>query len=206
MRPVATGVSRKLTVNPRPNLQHEAFCQGKTKADAATVIAHATPHIYPPRESTYSAWVTNATTEVQKLKIRVRFISVKSGLELHPAIEKMIDAKAIGTTEVVNGATPEDEPTVVVSELFDLHGSLVAHDVDWPQPLKHMTFPDRGLKVEISGNEELVVSAAKPVKGLFFTTDGVQWSDNCLDIVPGQKLRIVARGLKGQPKWMYYGM
>lgn len=49
MKPIATGISRKLKVDPRPNLQHEAFCKGKTKADAASVIAHATPHIYPQR-------------------------------------------------------------------------------------------------------------------------------------------------------------
>lgn len=106
----------------------------------------------------------------------------------------------------MSAPTPEEEAAVVVSEMFDLKGNLLSHDVDWPQPLKHLTFADRGLEVRVRGQEELVISAAKPVKGLFFTNDGVQWSDNCLDVVPGQKLTVIAKGLKEPPKWMYYGM
>lgn len=206
MRPLATGISRKMTHNPRPNLQHEAFCNGKTKADAARVIAHATPHLYPPRESTYAVWVANASTDTHKLRIRVRFISIESGREVQEAIEQTVEAKPTGTTEVVTGPTPEAEPTVVVSEVFDSDGHLVSHDVDWPQPLKHLTFPNRGLKIEVSKPEELIVSTDKPVKGLFFTNDKVEWSDNGLDVVPGQKLTITARGLKDEPTWIYYGM
>ncbi|PMD24567.1 glycoside hydrolase family 2 protein, partial [Hyaloscypha hepaticicola] len=182
MRPVATGVARKM--------------KGRTKADAANVIAHATPHIYPQRESTYSVWVANASIDIRRIKIRIRFISVESGLDVREPIEQTIEAKATGTTEVTKGPTPEEEPIVVVSEIFDLDSKLLSYDVDWPQPLKHLTFPDRGLIVEVCGQEELVVSAGKPVKGLFFTNDGVQWSDNCLDVVPGQKLTIIAKGLK----------
>ncbi len=140
------------------------------------------------------------------LKIRIRFISIQSGLEVCSPIEQAIEAKATGTTELAAGSTPEAEPTVVVSEIFDLSGNLLSHDVDWPQPLKHLTFPDRELKVEVHGQEELVVTASKPVKGLFFTNDGVQWSDNCIDVAPGQRLRIMAKGLKEEPKWIYYGM
>lgn len=206
MKSIATGISRKMRHNPRPNLQHEAFCNGKTKADAARVIAHATPHIYPPRESTYSVWVANDSTATPTIQVRVRFVSVESGKEVQESIEKTVEVKATGTTEVISGSTPEAEPTVVVSEVFNSEGSLVSHDIDWPQPLKHLTFPNRGLKVDVSGQEELVISADKPVKGLFFTNDGVEWSDNGLDLAPGQKLRVNAKGLKGEPKWIYYGM
>lgn len=206
MRPVATGICRKMKVNPRPNLQHEAFCEGRTKADAAGIIAHATPHIYPPKESTYSVWVANATVDIRRLKLRVRFISISSGLKRGECIERTIESKATGTTEVMSGPIPEGETTVVVSEIFDLDGSLLSHDVDWPQPLKHLTFTSSNVKVEIRGPGELAVSASKPVKGLFFTNEGVQWSDNCLDVVPGQTLMITAQGLKEQPKWIYYGM
>jgi beta-mannosidase len=205
LKPVATGVSRRMKTNPRPNLQHEAFCNGKTKADAASVIAHATPHIYPSRESTYSVWVANSTTDVQKITVRVRFISVKTGREVSDPIRRTVEAKATGTTEVISGPTPEEEPTVVVSEVFDPEGNLISHDVDWTQPLKHLTFPERHLNVHVEG-ESVVVSVDKPVKGLFFTNDRVEWGDNGLDIVPGQKLKIKAKGLRDDPEWMYYGM
>lgn len=127
-------------------------------------------------------------------------------MEVREAIEETVEVKPTGTTEVVNGVTPEEEPTVVVSEVFDLEGNLVSHDVDWPQPLKHLTFPNRGLKVEVSGQEQLVVSSDRPVKGLFFTNEGVEWSDNGMDLAPGQTLVITAKGLNEEPKWIYYGM
>jgi beta-mannosidase len=206
LKPLVTGLARKIAVNPRPNLQHEAFCHGRTKADAAGVIAHATPHIYPPKESTYSVWVVNASIEAKKLKARIRFISINSGLEVGDPIEQSVEAKAAGTTDVTHGTTPEAEPTVVTSEIFDSDGNLLSYDVDWPQPLKHLTFSNRQLKVEVREQGVLVVSAAKPVKGLYFTNDGVQWSDNGFDVVPGQTLTVIAEGLKETPKWIYYGM
>lgn len=206
MRPIATGVSRKMRFNPKPNEQHDALCNGKTRADAAGIITHSTPHIYPPRESTYSVWVANATTEALNLKVLIRFVSIKSGLETRSPIEQDVEAKTTGTTEIASGETPEEEPTVVISEIFDSVGCLLSYDVDWPQPLKHLTFPDRNLEVEMRGEEKIVVSAARPVKGLFFTNDGVDWSDNALDIVPGREVTVLASGLKGRPTWMYYGM
>lgn len=138
--------------------------------------------------------------------MRIRFVSIKTGLEMRSPVEQTVEAEATGTTEVTSGETPEEEPTVVVSEIFDSDGKLLSHDVDWPQPLKHLTFPDRGLVVEVRGQEELIVSASKPVKGLFFTNHGVQWSDNGVDVVPGQELTIICKGLKEEPTWMFYGM
>lgn len=91
---------------------------------------------------------------------------------------------------------------------------LVTRETDWPQPLKYYTFPDRELKIEVAWTNEskedakLVVSAKKPVKGLVFEEiDGVVWSDNCIDVVPGDEQVVVAKGLKGgEVKWRYYGM
>ena len=205
MKPLVTGVAREPRIARKPNLQHEAFCRGKTKADAAGVIAHATPHVYPPKKSSYSVWIANSTTETQSVRIRVRFISVVTGTELQGTFEQEVAAKATGSTEVTTGSTPEEEPTVVVSEIFDSRGNLLSHDVDWPQPLKHLKFPQRNVKIEAAGHEELTVTAERPVKGLMFTNTGVQWSDNCLDVVPGQKLTIKAIGLSEPPKWTYYG-
>jgi beta-mannosidase len=202
---LAVGVVRKNKVNPRPNLQHEAFCKAKTKAEAAGVIAHATPHIYPPQESTYSVWVANSTASKRQLKVRVRFISIKTGKEKLQAIIKVVDVEPLGTTEVTAAETPEDEPTAVVATLLDEEDQVISRQIDWPQPLKHITFPDRGLNIDVHG-EELIITASKPVKGLVLLNDGVQWSDNCLDISPMEEERVVAKGLTGEVKYIYYGM
>lgn len=206
LRPVATGVSRTLKFNPKPNALHEAYCSGRTRADADGISMHSTPHIYPPKETRFSVYCVNSRTQTQSLKIRVRFVSIKTGREVRESIEQEVEAKPTGTTEVIGGDGPEEEPTVIVSEIWDREGRLLSYDVDWPQPLKHLTFPDRGLKIEARGPDELVVSAAKPVKGLFLLNDGVEWSDNALDVVPGQEIVITAKGLKDEPSWIYYGM
>jgi beta-mannosidase len=118
---------------------------------------------------------------------------------------KDIDVKPLGTTEVITGDTPEDEPTVVVATLLDEEEKFISREIDWPQPLKHITFPNRGLQIDARG-EELVIKSAKPVKGLVLLNDGVQWSDNCLDITPFEEQRVSARGLKGEIQYIYYGM
>ena len=205
LAPLAIGISRRNKINPRPNLQHEAFCKAKTKAEAASVIAHATPHIYPPRESTYSVWIANSTAEATQMRVRVRFISIATGEEKCESTIKFVDVKALGTTEVEAGDTPEDEPTVVVATLLDEEGKAISREMDWPQPLKHITFPNRGLKI-IARGEELIIKTAKPVKGLVLLNDKVQWSDNCLDISPFEEQRILARGLTEEAKYTYYGI
>ena len=205
LAPLTVGIIRHNTHNPRPNLQHEAFCKAKTKAEAANVIAHATPHIYPPRESTFSVWVANSTTARRQMKVRIRFISILTGKERRNPIIKEVDVTPLGTTEISGGDTPEDEPTVLVATLLDKEEKVIARETDWPQPLKHITFPSRGLRIDACG-EELIITALKPVKGLVLLNDGVQWSDNCLDITPLEEQRVFAGGLSEQVKFTYYGI
>lgn len=121
------------------------------------------------------------------------------------AITKDVDVKSLGTTEVTAAETPEDEPTVIVATLLDEENRVLSREIDWPQPLKHITFPDRGLNIDVRG-EELIITTSKPVKGLVFLNDSVQWSDNCLDISPMEEQRVMAKGLTGEVKYIYYGM
>lgn len=205
LAPLAVGVMRLAKDNPRPNLQHEAFVKSKTKAESAGVIAHATPHVYPPRKSTYSAWVANSRATESTLIVELRFINISSGREVREAKRQTITAKPLGTTEVLNGETPEEESTVLVIRLLDENGNCLSRDMDWPQPLKHLIFPTRGLRFQVDG-EDITVSTERPVKGLVLLNTGVTWSDNSLDVVPGDPQRLTAQGLKGPLKYIYYGM
>ena len=74
--------------------------------------------------------------------------------------------------------------------------------MDWPLPLKHITFPERELEVVVQG-EEIVVTAKRPVKGLIFL-NGVDWSDNCLDIIPSDERRFSVKGLTEDVEYIYY--
>ncbi len=58
-----------------------------------------------------------------------------------------------------------------------------------------------GLKAEVSSNGEAVVlSAKRPVKGIILDVDGeeVKWSDQAIDLTPGDDQLVQAVGLDGR--------
>jgi beta-mannosidase len=139
------------------------------------------------------------------MKLRIRFVSIRTGEERREPILQDVYVKPLGTTEIMSGDAPEDEPTALVATLLDEENRVISRETDWPQPLKHIAFPNRGLKIERHG-EELLITASKPVKGLVLLNDDVQWSDNCLDITPFEDQRVLARGISGEVKFTYYGI
>ncbi|MCJ1313633.1 Beta-mannosidase B [Agyrium rufum] len=91
--------------------------------------------------------------------------------------------------------------TVVAAYLVE-DGKQVARYINWPEPLKytHLQIP-KHLKVEVAGgegDETVEISAEVPIKGfaLECEDDEVVFADNCVDIVPGETVRIGVKGLK----------
>lgn len=80
--------------------------------------------------------------------------------------------------------------------------------MDWPQPLKYLSFEDRGVEISQHG-DELRVSAMKPTKGLTFEErEGVLVSDSAIDLAPGDKQVVTCSGLKAGEKmlsWTFLG-
>ena len=102
-----------------------------------------------------------------------------------------------GTTNIITGYVDnfEDEPHVLAARMF-VDGKLVARDTDWPQPLKYLPFPDRGVKVEVKGHA-MHVSVSAPVKCLVFEErQGCHLSDSAVDVMPGDEQIIKVRGVK----------
>ncbi|KAF9490586.1 glycoside hydrolase family 2 protein [Pleurotus eryngii] len=95
-------------------------------------------------------------------------------------------------------------------------GEVLARHADWPQPLKYLRIPDPKLTVKVDAvKEELRVSVERPAKGVFFNIDGggtesqefgdgVLWSDNALDIMPGDHRIIKVSGLRNRRIYMAY--
>lgn len=96
---------------------------------------------------------------------------------------------------------------VASARLVDSDGKVLARFADWPQPYRYLTAPDPGLAVKVEG-EVITVSVERPVKALFFGVDGaveeVKWSDNALDVVPGDPQTITGRGLSGRKLTVAY--
>ena len=127
------------------------------------------------------------------------------------------------TTELLSIPCPSpapqasDDPTfptsysvVVSARLVDVaSGAVIARYADWPQPYRLTEYPDPGLHVSVEG-ETISIEAQKPMKGLVLSVDDsrvdetVKWSDNALDIVPGDKQMVLAEGLAGRPLKVAY--
>jgi len=73
-----------------------------------------------------------------------------------------------------------------------------------PEPFKYIHFPDVkdvGLKITpIDDGESVALSAERPVKGIVLEVEGeeVKWSDQAIDLVPGDPQTIKAVGLRGR--------
>ncbi|KAL4974102.1 glycoside hydrolase superfamily [Aspergillus desertorum] len=160
-------------------------------------------HAQPPKTSKYELWVVSSLLKERVGKVELRFISIRTGLEIHEAVvRENVTIIPNGTTNVLGGIIDHtvDEPHVLAARMW-VDGELVARDVDWPQPFKYLDLSDRGLEVtrisESEGEQLLELSARKPVKCLVFEErDNVRVSDSAIDIVPGDDQFVTIKGLK----------
>ena len=67
----------------------------------------------------------------------------------------------------------------------------------WPEPFKYLRLLDPGIELSQTG-DQLVLRAARPAKGVWLEAgEGVAWSDNFLDLLPGDEVNVTAAGLNG---------
>ena len=166
-------------------------------------------HAHPAATSNFEVWVVSSRQEEITAKVEVKFLSIKSGAEIKTKIEKEIRITPNGTTDVLKGVidNTNEEPHVLAARLF-IDDAVVARDVDWPQPLKYLSFEDRGVEVVYRG-DLIQVTAKKPTKGFVFEErDGILLSDGAIDVVPGDEIKVRVTGLGDgdEPlKWRYLG-
>jgi len=192
-------------------------------------------HARPPAQTPWEAWIVSSKLKPVIGSLEIRFISIKTGKDVSkPLIKDNIRIVPNGTTsQVFTGVVDNQsiEPHVLAAILSfaddndDGNETLSCLDVDWPQPLKYLSFEDRGLQVEFSLPERrsesekvsldisrgaITISAEKPVKGLVFEERiGIHISGSAIDVLPGYSRKIMVDGLfKGDKElsWRYLGM
>jgi beta-mannosidase len=95
------------------------------------------------------------------------------------------------------------KPIVVQARLFDVDTSeVLARYTNWPEPWKYLTFPDDvGLELSVDG-EEVRLECQRPIKGIVLDTKGaegeIKWSDQGIDLFPGDVQVVTAKGLAGR--------
>lgn len=132
------------------------------------------------------------------------------------------------STEAEDGrAVTQTYSIVAVARLRDAENEdhpILARHSDWPQPYRLLDPPDvagsRAIDVTVSlaeGENQLstvrLAARSRPIKGVVLSIDPVNqdedevwWSDNAVDLAPGDEQVILARGLKtDQVKLRYLG-
>ena len=73
-----------------------------------------------------------------------------------------------------------------------------------PEPFKYIHFPSvqvAGLEIKVREDGETVeLSCKKPIKGIVLDVEGedAKWSDQAIDLVPGDNQTVTVKGLKGR--------
>ncbi|CAK7219173.1 hypothetical protein SBRCBS47491_003756 [Sporothrix bragantina] len=186
----------------------------------------------PPASCTYDVWVAcdgsqasaNVLSGGGDLHVELRFISIHTGRDVMPRQTYRIASSKVnanGTTQVciavsLKNPSSRDEAFVIAAKVSS-EKKLLARDVDWPQPFKHLSFRnDRGLRVHRQTEPgshgtraRLTITASRPVKGLILTERAcLNLSDNGVDIIPGEEYTVYVDGLVEHDvlEWTYLGM
>ncbi|MFO7168546.1 MAG: glycoside hydrolase family 2 protein [Chloroflexota bacterium] len=95
---------------------------------------------------------------------------------------------------------------LVIDARLRVGDEVVARQALWPEPFKYYLLPDPLIVVELDGPETVRLRSVRPAKGVLLTAgDGVEWSDNMLDLMPDDVQTVTARGLGERPvqvRWL----
>ena len=145
-----------------------------------------------------AAWAVNATRDTVAGDLAVRGYGA-DGAEVF-AHERRVTLDPNRATEL--GAIDDDsakDASLVVAARLIVRGAVVARATLWAEPFKYVTMPDPEIALERDG-DYVRLQATRPAKGVWLEAgDGVEWSDNMLDLLPDDPQTVTARGLGDQP-------
>jgi beta-mannosidase len=102
---------------------------------------------------------------------------------------------------IANGSTafefllPAFGQPVVVQVTAHANGKLLSSDTAWPEPFRFHHFASGGLSVTSDpASGTLALLSKHPVKGVWLAAPGLEFSDNFLDLMPGQVVEVKVCG------------
>ncbi|KAL5507967.1 hypothetical protein ACEPAH_5585 [Sanghuangporus vaninii] len=157
-------------------------------------------------------WGTNSRLEEKRVKLLVQSFDLYDSDWTDSWSEDVVLAPN-ASTELWKGPLPgqptrtklsETPKPIVVSARLLGGDKVLARYSNWPEPFKYIHFPtveEAGLEIKVHGDGETVeLSCKKPIKGIVLDVEGedVKWSDQAIDLIPGDNQAITAKGLKGR--------
>ncbi|TRM61585.1 glycoside hydrolase family 2 protein [Schizophyllum amplum] len=184
---------------------------GMTRKEVTT-YKDDTSAAFPTIDTVLEIWGTNSTLEEKQVKLEVTEFDLQS--DWMEKWEKNVTLAANASTELYKGLL-KGQPTrtkksevprdiIVSARLLDADGAVLSRYANWPEPFKYIKFPSVeavGLDISVADDGTTVsLSVKKPIKGVILDVDGeeVKWSDQALDLVPGDTQTVTAHGLDGR--------
>ncbi|KAL1410297.1 hypothetical protein Q8F55_004303 [Vanrija albida] len=189
------------------------YTVGMTRKEIKTMRDSTTAAFYTIRHEV-ELWGCNSTVEPKAAKVELVSFDLNDGVVdkrdfpvvLQPNASMEIWKGDVPGQPVRTSVSQAPRPIVVQAVLRDGDGgSVLARYSNWPEPWKSLTFPEAKLKLAVNG-DTVTVTAEKPIKGLVLDVEGggedggdeVQWSDQALDVMPGDAQTVTAKGLGGR--------
>lgn len=140
------------------------------------------------------AWVVSQALESMTVTVQLALWTLAG--ERLAQIEHKIQLAPNQATELPGFNFDLDEPVVLGAYLL-VDGEIADRAVLWPEPLKYLNFPDPELTVNRE-DDTVRLRVQRPAKGIWLDAgDGVQWHDNCIDLLPDDELEVQSHGLGG---------
>ncbi|GGJ42259.1 glycoside hydrolase family 2 protein [Deinococcus roseus] len=145
------------------------------------------------QDGVLETWLCSSLRESRTLQLK-RYAYTLQGEKVAEAVQA-VNALPARRTDVSSWQVSE-QPMVYFAELLD-QDEVVARASHFPEPYKHFDFAPRSLKVDVQEDGVVQLSSDHPVKGVWLSAGaGVSWSDNFLDLRPGEVRVVHAAGLK----------
>lgn len=197
LRPVTFAISRTTKFKNAILLPQSP---GSTGSETKSTEVHSTPQAYGETVTTVDVWGVNSTLKNCELSAKIQFFEISSGKKIFEE-DRETSLLSNSSTEVATFDVTKYNPAdLVVSVVFiSASGERLRSSADWPQPLKYIDFSNRDLSIQVHG-EVIALRTTKPIKAVMLDIEGeddldLEWSDNGFDIMPGDGVKVIAKGL-----------
>ncbi|KAI0723105.1 glycoside hydrolase family 2 protein [Earliella scabrosa] len=186
---------------------------GMTRKEKKTFADDASAAFFTV-ETVLEIWGTNSTLEPKRATLEVTAFDLHAP-DWREGFSQDVVLAPNAATELWAGALPgqpvrtklSDVPkTIIVSaRLLDADGTVLGRYSNWPEPFKYIHFPTReevGLELSVSADgAHVTLSTKRPIKGIVLDVEGdadADWSDQAIDLVPGDAQTVAVKGLAGR--------
>jgi len=166
-------------------------------------------------ETDLQIWGTNSSLESKRVTVEMVAFDLQSSegwkhtwkieAELLPNQSTELWQGLVPGQPIRNNVADVPKDIVISARLLDETGIVLARYSNWPEPFKFIHFPspkEVGLSISPAADGETVeLSCLRPIKGIVLEVEGeedVKWSDQAIDLVPGDPQTVKAIGLNGR--------